>query len=121
MVSEITGMTTRRAFWRSHVEAQAASGFSGARYCRERALKLASFYRWRKLLSASSAHSASVSAFTEIRMEAPAPSRVQQTQAAMETPVEIVLENGRTLRVWTGFDASVLARALAIAEGADAC
>jgi hypothetical protein len=44
------------------------------------------------------------------------------TTAVAESPVEVVLGNGRTIRVLSGFDAVTLARVLSIAtEGGDSC
>ncbi|MCL4499041.1 MAG: hypothetical protein M1335_02195, partial [Chloroflexi bacterium] len=41
-----------RKHWQSHVEAQGASGLSGAEYCRRHGLEVKGLYRWRRVFPA---------------------------------------------------------------------
>ena len=84
----------RRAFWRDLVEAWPASGQIQRDYCRERGVSVHSFQSWSRKLKRSTA--GLVGKFVPVRL----------TPAS--APIEVVLTNGRVLRVPTGCDARVV-------------
>jgi hypothetical protein len=89
--------------WRRIVSEQGQSGQSVAAFCRERKLGASHFFWWKKRLRASA-----LGKFLEVKLAttAPAPGTVGDPR------VEVVLKNGRRLRVGPGFDRE-LVRALA--------
>ena len=90
-----------RRKWERLVSEQGRSGQSVAAFCRERKLCASHFFWWKKRLSASAK-------FLEVKLVtmALAPGTVGDPR------VEVVLKNGRSLRVGPGFDGE-LVRALA--------
>jgi len=114
-----------RKFWRSHVEAQGASGLTGAAYCRQQGLRVKSLYRWRQLLCGTDALSEQERSLEKFRRPVFAEIRVGAAETVSvpcegEGParVEVVARDGRAIRVWPGFDGDTLARVLAVVEGA---
>jgi transposase-like protein len=104
-----------RARWREHVEACAASGLSGAAYCRRHGLHRKSFYRWRRIFSqpAEEARSGCVPdgdagrpLFAEVRLP-----------DTGSTGIEVCVAGGRLVRVAPGFDAATLCRVVSALEG----
>ena len=92
-----------RRKWEKLISEQGRSGQSVAAFCRERELRASHFYWWKKRLGASA-----LGNFVEVKLAttAPAPGTVGDPR------VEVVLKNGRRLRVGPGFDRE-LVRALA--------
>ena len=86
-------MTKRRreawAKWRRLVAEQKRSGNSVAAFCRERGLCAPHFFAWKKRL-----------------------------RGAGDVRVEVVLKNGRSLRVGRGFDAELVRALVAVVESA---
>jgi hypothetical protein len=76
-------------------------------FCERRGLAVASFYAWRRALERRAAAKA---AFVPVQVVADAVS----TQASA---LEVVLTDGRTVRVAPGFDAATLRQLLAVLEG----
>ena len=93
-----------RRKWQGLLSEQGRSGESVAAFCRERRLCASHFYWWKKRLGASGAEK-----FVEVKLAA-APSTLG---AGEDRRVEVVLRNGRSLRVGPGFDPE-LVRALAV-------
>ena len=113
-----------REQWLGHVEAQAASGLSGVAYCRRHGLRAKSFYRWRRVLGRAVASYENVCAKDEQAKPVFAEVRVRDAAFVAEhrvmdgcARVEVVARDGRTIRVWPGFDGETLARAVAVLEG----
>jgi hypothetical protein len=76
-------------------------------FCDRHGLATASFYNWRRLLARRAA-------------EEPAFVPVQVVADVVSTPtsaLEVVLADGRTVRVAPGFDAATLRQLLAVLEG----
>lgn len=92
----------RERTWRERLARQAAGRLSVAVFCRREGVSTASFYYWRQRLRESAA---GTPRFVPVRVTVP-------------TAVEIVLGNGRVVRVPTGTDAGWLRELFAAAEGA---
>jgi transposase len=93
--------------WRRWIGEWQASGLSGRAFCQRRGLTVASFYAWRRVLQRRAAEKA---AFVPVQVVADA----VPTQASA---LEVVLADGRTVRVAPGFDAATLRQLLAVLEG----
>src|SRR5262249_36421073 len=93
--------------WQRWIGEWQASGLSGRAFCQRRGLAVASFYAWRRLLQRRAAEKTT---FVPVQVVAnPVP-----TQASA---LEVVLTDGRTVRVAPGFDAPTLRLLLAVLEG----
>jgi hypothetical protein len=95
--------------WRKLVSEQGRSGQSVAAFCRERQLRASHFYWWKKRLGASGAER-----FVEVKLATAAPT----LGAAEDRRVEVVLRNGRSLRVGPGFDQELVRALAAVLESA---
>ena len=134
--------TETRAFWRTLIADQVASGLCVAKYCREKMLSANLFYRWKRKLSSQSIpddHSASVQIVQSVPKKSDesitsgvasaksdhrplfAPVRVKDDEHASATatgcpdigsPIEIALRSGATIRVQRYFDSETLIRVL---------
>ena len=93
-----------RQRWQGLLAEQGRSGESVAAFCRERKLCASHFFWWKKRLGASGA-----AKFLEVKLAAGA----STLGAGDDRRVEVVLRNGRGLRVGPGFDPE-LVRALAV-------
>lgn len=102
-----------RAEWAGRVARWQAGGLSAKAFAAREGIdaKLLGWWRWRLGCGASS-ESERAPRFVEMQVidAVPAPSRAPG-------PVEIVLGNGRVVRVAPGFDAATLERVLTIASG----
>ena len=93
--------------WRRWISQWQTSGLSVRDFCARHGLATASFYNWRRVLERRA-------------MERPA---FVPVQVVADTPppqagaLELVLPNGRTVRVTPGFDAVTLRQLLAVLEG----
>lgn len=118
----------RRAQWREHVEAQAASGVSAAAYCRRHGLHARSFYRWRRIFAAGAQQGVDAQAsigprepecgspdpvFAEVRLGAPT---VSAWTACGPGDLEVVVRGERRVRVGPGFDEATLRRVVTALE-----
>ena len=92
-----------RQRWQGLLAEQGRSGHSVAAFCRKRKLCASHFFWWKKRLGASAA-----TKLLEVKLAAAPPI----PQFVGDPWVEVVLKNGRSLRVWPGFDRE-LVRALA--------
>lgn len=118
-------------YWRKQMRAQAVSGQSVARWCRQNNLSAPSFYFWKRTLAqrddpttprpTRSADKPSA-AFAQVLLTgAPVPASASAMGAPMaEGPIQILLRDGLAVRVAAGFDAPTLARVLDVLE-ARAC
>ena len=93
--------------WRRWIGEWQASRLSARAFGQRRGLTVASFYTRRRVLQRRDAEKA---AFVPVQVMAdPAP-----TQAGA---LEVILTDGRTVRVTPGFDAATLRQLLAVLEG----
>ena len=93
--------------WRRRIDQWRASGLSVREFCERHSLASASFYNWRRVLQRRAA-------------EQPAFVPVQVVADAVPTLVsvlEVILTDGRIVRVAPGFDAATLRQLLAVLEG----
>ena len=93
--------------WRRWIGEWQASGLSVREFCQRRGLTVASFYAWRRALQRRAAEKAT---FVPVQV---LPDAVQTQTSALE----VLLPDGRTVRVAPGFDAATLRRLLAVLEG----
>ena len=93
--------------WRHWIGEWRASGLSPRAFCERRGLTVASFYAWRRALQRRDAEKAT---FVPVQLVAGA----VPTQTST---LEVVLTDGRTVRVAPGFDAATLRQVLAVLEG----
>src|SRR5262245_9600257 len=97
--------------WRRRINDWRASGLSVRAFCARHGPATASFYHWRRVLERRAAEAP---AFVPVQVVADA----VPTQAST---LEVVLLNGRTVRIATGFDAATLRQLLAVLEGERPC
>ncbi len=93
--------------WRRWINQWQASGLSVRDFCRQRGLATASFYYWRRVLERRAADQV---------MFAPVQVVADEVLARTST-LEVVLLDGRVVRVAAGFDAATLRQLLAVLEG----
>ena len=93
--------------WRRWIGEWQTSGLSVRAFCQRRGLTVASFYAWRRALQRRAAEKAT---FVPVQV---LPDAVQTQTSALE----VLLPDGRTVRVAPGFDAATLRRLLAVLEG----
>ncbi len=129
------GSGEREAHWRQALADWSGSGLSKVAFCGERGLSPSAFHWWRGELGRRDAARDSRSsrpspvkggetearpAFVAVRV---AEGAVDKAAARLrwddgpEGAVEVVLGNGRRVRVGSGFDAEVLARVVGVLEG----
>jgi transposase len=109
---------SKEQFWRAHVTRWQASGLSVRDYCARHRLTEPSFYAWRRTLAqrpdnVPAAVAAPVVTFV--------PLHVQPATADTSAALEVVLGNGRRLRVPAGFDAATLRAVLDVLEDTSSC
>ena len=94
--------------WRRWIGEWQASGLSVRAFCERRGLTVASFYAWRRVLQRRAAEKATM--FVPVQV-------VADTVPARTSALELVLADGRTVRVAPGFDTATLRQLLAVLEG----
>ena len=117
--------------WRKLVSEQGRSGQSVAAFCGERGLCAPYFYTWRKRLCEADAGQgvlrAPLAKFVEVKLVPAGPGlagagrdagAASVSRAAGDVRVEILLKNGRSLRVGPGFDADLVRALGAVVESA---
>jgi hypothetical protein len=97
--------------WRRWIAEWRASGLSVRAFCARRDLAAPSFYNWRRVLERRAAEKA---AFVPVQVVADAP-------PARAGALEVVLADGRTVRVAPGFDAATLRQLLAVLQEGPPC
>lgn len=97
--------------WRRWIVEWRASGLSVRAFCDRRGLTTPSFYAWRRVLERRAAEKV---AFVPVQVVADA---VQAPASALE----VVLADGRTVRVAPGFDAATLRQLLAVLREEGPC
>ena len=99
-------------FWRRHIDQHRASGLSVPRYCRDRELQQSAFYSWRRRLTL---RDRAATALEPLPMPAFLPVTVIDPPTGRgATAIEIVLADGRRVRVRAGCDRQLLADVLAL-------
>jgi hypothetical protein len=93
-------------FWQQAVARWQRSGLSVRTYCARERLSEASFYGWRRELQRRPCQP--VPTFVPLTVVSDAP--------AAAAPLELVLDNGRVIRIRADFDAATLRRLLAALE-----
>ena len=93
--------------WRRWIGEWQASGLSVRAFCERRRLTAASFYAWRRVLQRRDAEKAG---FVPVQV-------VADAVADRASALEVVLTDGRTVRVTPGFDVATLRQLLAVLEG----
>jgi hypothetical protein len=97
-----------RQRWQGLLAEQGRSGESVAAFCRGRQLCASHFYWWKKRRGASGAEK-----FVEVKLAA-----ASTLGAGEDRRVEVVLRNGRSLRVGPGFDPELVQALAAVVESA---
>jgi transposase-like protein len=97
--------------WRRCINQWRTSGLSVRAFCARHGLATASFYNWRRVLERRAAEGP---AFVPVQIVPDAP-------PAQGAGLEVVLTDGRAVRVAPGFDAATLRRLLAVLEGEGPC
>jgi transposase len=106
-----------RAEWAERVARWEASGLSAAAFAARERLSAKSLVWWRwKLRTSPSVPTASPLEFLPVRVVRTATARPSTAE-----PIEILLPNGRIVRVPAGVDEADLERVLAVASGSSAC
>ncbi len=96
--------------WRQWIQRWQHRGLTIRAFCARHHLSEPSFYAWRRQLQQ---RQATAPAFVPVQV---VPDNQPQSDA-----IDIVLANGRCLRVTPGFDAAALRRLLAVLEDAPSC
>jgi hypothetical protein len=121
----------RRAFWQELIEDQSASGLSVLRFCLNRGVSTASFYGWKRRLAGAATRrgqSAKTIKAKAIKAKAIKTKPGSPSFVAIDLPAlasvpsahcEVLLVDGRRVRVPTGFDReSLIALFAALGETA---
>jgi hypothetical protein len=93
--------------WRHWIAEWRASGLSVRAFCDRRRLATPRFYHWRRVLERRAAEKA---AFVPVQV-------VADAVPAQTSALEVLLTDGRTVRVAPGFDAATLRQLLTVLEG----
>ncbi len=97
--------------WRRWLSQWRASGLSVRAFCTQHGLASASFYRWRHVLERRATEPP---AFVPVQI-------VADTRPPQANALELVLVDGRTVRVAPGFDEATLRRLLAVLQEGGSC
>ena len=97
--------------WRRWIAQWRTSGLSVRDFCAQHGLTTPSFYAWRRTLQQRAADTPAVVA---VQVVADAP-------PAQLSPLELVLADGRIVRVAPGFDAATLRQLLAVLQEGGPC
>jgi hypothetical protein len=98
--------TSKAEQWQQWIQDWRASGLSVRGFCLRRGLAQPSFYAWRRKLERRAAEPAT---FIPLRI-------LTDARAASAAALEIVLADGRSVRVQPGFDRATLRQVLAVLE-----
>ena len=119
----VRGGSGRADYWREVIREQEASGQSIAAFCRQRGIGPASFYSWRtKLCQQVDPVGRQAAKFVPIELSTAPPTQAARIPSA-GNPVpqacsdfEVLLGNGRRLRVPASFDPQALRELLDLLE-----
>jgi len=101
----------KECLWRRWIDQWRTSGLSVRDFCHRHGLATPSFYAWRSRLQQRAADTPAVVA-VQVLADAP---------PAQGSALELVLADGRIVRVAPGFDAATLRRLLTALEGEGPC
>ena len=101
----------KEQYWRRMMRLWRSSGLSVRAFCEEQGFSQPSFYAWRRTLAE---RDAAVAPFVPVRIATEPPESSKSDGLA--SAVELVLNDGRRLRVVPGFDGPTLKRLLALLE-----
>jgi hypothetical protein len=101
----------REQYWQRWIQLWETSGLTVPEFCARHRLSPPSFYAWRRKLHQ---RDAAATAFVPVRI-------VPDQPPASPTPIEVVLTDGRRLRVASGFDPATLRQLLAVLAEAPPC
>src|SRR5437867_1752897 len=94
----------KQQVWRRWIDLWRKSGWSVRAFCARHALATPSFYAWRRTRQRRDAEQA---AFVPVQL-------VAEAVPVPASPLELVLADGRVVRVAPGFDATTLRQLLAV-------
>ena len=94
--------------WRRRIDQWCVSGLSVRAFCAQHGLTQASFYAWRRVLQRRATEQP---AFVPVQVVADAP------LGGQASALEVVIADGRVVRVAPCFDAATLRQLLAVLEG----
>jgi hypothetical protein len=97
--------------WRHWIAEWRASGLSVRDFCGRRGLATPNFYHWRRVLERRAAEQA---AFVPVQV-------VAEAVPILASALELVLTDGRTVRVAPGFDAATLRQLPAVLQEGGPC
>src|SRR5262249_4110923 len=97
----------KERLWRRWIAQWQTSGLSVRDFCAHHGLATPSFYAWRRTLQQRANATPAVVAVQVVADPAP----------ALVSTLEVVLNDGRTVRVAPGCDAATLRQLLAVSEG----
>jgi|SRR5271166_4352954 len=102
-------------FWHKAIGEAARSGTSVREFCRQRRLTVSQFYWWQRRLR--SLHEPAVRGKRNGQVSAASFALVSADDQGAEAGIELVLKDGRRLRIHKGVDAETLRLVLASLEG----
>jgi transposase len=102
---------SRETYWRSVLARWERSGLSVRTFCRTEGLNQGTFYWWRRELNRRDQPQP---AFLPVRI---LPERAEPASGN----IQVVLANGRAVRVSAGFDPQTLVRVVELLEGGRSC
>ena len=111
MAKPVQAREGREPYWRQVVARWERSGLGVPAFCRREGLNQATFYRWRWELKRRDQPKP---AFFPVRIVADKP---EPSSAS----IEVVLANGRSVRVGAGFDPQTLVSVVELLEGGRSC
>ena len=109
--------TPKESFWREQLQCWLRSGLGVRAFCEKHNLSEPNFYVWRRTLVERGLIAFPVPttpAFVPLRLDTTPPTPTT-------TPIEVVLAQGRVLRVASGFDANTLRRLVETLEEVRPC
>ena len=110
----------KEAYWRTAMQRWRHSGQNVRSYCLQHGLSEPSFYAWRRTIQERDRQAARSRQQRRARRDA-VPTFVPVTVVAAAPALEVVLDDGRSIRVPAGFDAATLRRLLAVLNEAPSC
>ena len=106
----------KERFWRRAIKRWRQSGLTAQAFCTENGLSQASLYAWQRILAQRDAETVPFAQVHLLSDKTNGPCATTDN-----TAFELVLANGRMLRISTDFDAPALRRLLPLLEEASAC
>ena len=101
----------KRLYWRRILEEAATSGISMREFCRQRRLKETQFYWWRRMLKSGGQE-------RRVERERGSFALVSEEAGTIAADLELVLHDGRRLRIGRGVEEESLRAVLAALEPA---